>query len=71
MAIIAKSNGDGQTFQPAPNRVHQAVCVQPHWYIQGDAEGRWSMVMQLALDTTLAESRRGHSDEPSTVAMHT
>ena len=27
MAIIAKSNGDGQTFQPAPNGVHQAVCV--------------------------------------------
>jgi hypothetical protein len=51
--------------------VHQAVCVQPHWYIQGDADGRWSMVMQLALDTSMAESRRGRADEPSTVAMHT
>jgi hypothetical protein len=27
MAIIAKSSGDGQTFQPAPAGVHQAVCV--------------------------------------------
>jgi hypothetical protein len=27
VAIIAKSNGDGQSFQPAPAGVHQAVCV--------------------------------------------
>lgn len=27
MAIIAKSNGDGQSFEPAPTGVHQAVCV--------------------------------------------
>lgn len=27
MAIIAKSNGDGQNFEPAPAGVHQAVCV--------------------------------------------
>lgn len=27
MAIIAKSSGDGQAFEPAPAGMHQAVCV--------------------------------------------
>jgi hypothetical protein len=27
MAIIAKASGDGQSFQPAPEGTHQAVCV--------------------------------------------
>ena len=27
MAIMAKSSGDGQSFQPAPAGMHQAVCV--------------------------------------------
>ncbi|MCH8922581.1 MAG: DUF1926 domain-containing protein, partial [Planctomycetes bacterium] len=38
--------------------VHQSVVVQPHWFIQGDADGRWSVSMKLAIDTSLAESRR-------------
>ena len=37
--------------------VHQSVCVQPHWHIQGDADGRWSVAMQLTLDTSVAEQR--------------
>lgn len=37
--------------------VHQSVAVYPHWIIQGDADGRWSVTMQLAIDTQLAESR--------------
>ncbi len=37
--------------------VHQSVVVQPHWHIQGDAEGRWSVTMRLLCDTALAESR--------------
>jgi alpha-amylase len=37
--------------------VHQSVVVQPHWQIQGDADGRWSVTMRLACDTSLAESR--------------
>lgn len=37
--------------------VHQSVVVLPHWHIQGDAQGRWSITMQLAIDTSLAESR--------------
>ena len=31
--------------------VHQAVCVQPHWLIRGDDQGRWSMKMKLDLRT--------------------
>jgi alpha-amylase len=38
--------------------VHQSVVVQPHWQIQGDADGRWSVTMRLSCDTALAESRR-------------
>lgn len=37
--------------------VHQSVCVMPHWLVTGDAEGRWSITMQLSVDTSLAESR--------------
>ncbi|PHS15816.1 MAG: alpha-amylase [Blastopirellula sp.] len=37
--------------------VHQSVALQPHWWIQGDQDGRWSVTMQLHLDTALAESR--------------
>jgi alpha-amylase len=37
--------------------VHQSIVVQPHWFVQGDAEGRWSVTMRLTCDTSLAESR--------------
>jgi len=37
--------------------VHQAVCVVPHWHVQGDADGRWSATIRLSLDTSVAESR--------------
>lgn len=37
--------------------VHQSVVVQPHWQVRGDANGRWSVTMQLAVDTQQAESR--------------
>ncbi len=37
--------------------VHQSVVVLPHWHIHGDAQGRWSVTMSLAIDTALAESR--------------
>jgi alpha-amylase len=37
--------------------VHQSVVVQPHWLVTPDAEGRWSVTMTLALDTSRAESR--------------
>jgi len=41
--------------------VHQSVVVQPHWHIRGDQHGRWSIVMELALDTSLAETRQAES----------
>jgi hypothetical protein len=37
--------------------VHQSVVVVPRWSIQPDAEGRWSVIMELAIDTTRAETR--------------
>ena len=37
--------------------VHQSVVVQPHWIVQADADGRWLVTMNLAIDTALAESR--------------
>ena len=37
--------------------VHQSVAVLPHWLVQGDADGRWSVVMNLAIDTAAARSR--------------
>jgi len=37
--------------------VHQSVCVQPHWLVRGDEQGRWSVTIQLTLDTSRAESR--------------
>lgn len=35
--------------------VHQSVCVQPHWIIQGDANGRWACRMKLRLQTQACE----------------
>jgi alpha-amylase len=37
--------------------VHQSVVVLPHWSVAADADGRWSVTMNLAIDTSLAESR--------------
>jgi alpha-amylase len=37
--------------------VHQSVCVIPHWLVRGDAAGKWSITLQLAASTALAESR--------------
>jgi len=28
--------------------VHQSVCVQPHWIVKADAEGRWAVQMEMA-----------------------
>ena len=47
--------------------VHQSVVVEPHWIVQPDADGRWSVTIRLTLDTTLAESRL----EASAVAVST
>jgi alpha-amylase len=49
--------------------VHQSVCVQPHWHVLGDAEGRWSVTIDLSLDTGLAKSRRPRIPE-SRLVVH-
>ncbi len=43
--------------------VHQSVVVMPHWLVAADREGRWSVTMQMSLDTSLAESRAGNHEE--------
>ncbi len=37
--------------------VHQSIAVLPHWIVTPDAEGRWSVEISLAVDTSEAESR--------------
>lgn len=36
--------------------VHQSVVVMPHWRVEADQEGRWSVTMQMSLDTSRAEN---------------
>ncbi|MEX2091445.1 MAG: alpha-amylase/4-alpha-glucanotransferase domain-containing protein, partial [Pirellulales bacterium] len=38
--------------------VHQSVVVQPHWFVEADGEGRWSVQIRLSIGTTAADSRR-------------
>jgi len=44
--------------------VHQSVVVQPHWLVQGDQQGRWSVTIDLTADTSLAENRKQQVAEP-------
>jgi alpha-amylase len=37
--------------------VHQSVVVQPHWRIEAGRDGRWSVTMRMAIDTSAAERR--------------
>ncbi len=37
--------------------VHQSVAVLPHWIVVPDEHGRWTVTMNLSIDTSLAESR--------------
>lgn len=43
--------------------VHQSVVVQPHWYVEGDDQGRWITKMKLNLDTSMAKQRMPKSME--------
>jgi len=45
--------------------VHQSVVVQPRWFIEPNEQRTWSVVMRMALDTSLAESRMQESSEPA------
>ncbi|MEL7498677.1 MAG: alpha-amylase/4-alpha-glucanotransferase domain-containing protein [Planctomycetota bacterium] len=43
--------------------VHQSVCVQPHWMIEGDADGRWvcRMTLKLQTETSTAQEPAGEA----------
>jgi 4-alpha-glucanotransferase len=48
--------------------VHQSVVVMPHWRVEADKEGRWSVTMQMSLDTARAEHRNhDHAEAVATV----
>ena len=47
--------------------VHQSVAVVPHWALVPDQNGRWSVTMQLHIDTSLAESRMQPAPEMARV----
>lgn len=47
--------------------VHQSVVVIPHWIVEADANGTWSMTLDLTLDTQMAESRMRQN---ATTAVH-
>ncbi len=48
--------------------VHQSIVVMPHWHVVGDASGRWSVTMQLVVDTSQAESRMEKSTQAAIAA---
>jgi alpha-amylase len=49
--------------------VHQSVCVMPHWIVTGDVQGRWSITMQMTVDTSQAETRmRAHESKTRVAA---
>ena len=37
--------------------VHQSVVVHPHWFVRGDSQGRWSITIELEMDTSMARRR--------------
>jgi 4-alpha-glucanotransferase len=48
--------------------VHQSVVVMPHWLVEADKDGRWSVTMQMSLDTSRAE-QRNHPEEAVAAAQ--
>lgn len=37
--------------------VHQSCCVVPHWDIVAEQDGRWSVKIQMSIDTSAAQAR--------------
>jgi 4-alpha-glucanotransferase len=46
--------------------IHQSVVVMPHWLVEADKEGRWSVTMQMSLDARRSENN--HQSEVAEVA---
>ncbi|MCE5303944.1 MAG: DUF1926 domain-containing protein, partial [Planctomycetaceae bacterium] len=42
--------------------IHQSVVVLPHWRVEADKEGRWSVTMQMTLSTRRADENH-HTEE--------
>ena len=42
--------------------VHQSVCVQPHWIVSGDAEGRWAVQIDLTATCEEKAETIGHQE---------
>lgn len=52
--------------------VHQSVCVIPHWTVQGDVEGKWSVSMDLVVTCEHEPNSRSQhllSSERETVSL--
>ena len=47
--------------------IHQSVVVMPHWRVEADKEGRWSVTMQMSLDTSRAENNHPEEAVAATV----
>jgi 4-alpha-glucanotransferase len=48
--------------------VHQSVVVMPHWQVQADKEGRWSVTMQMSLDTSRADQHHANTHAEAVAA---
>ena len=47
--------------------VHQSVCVQPHWLVQADTNGRWSAKLELNLNCGIAAQREAKAETAANV----
>jgi len=47
--------------------VNQSVVMMPHWTVQADSQGMWSVTIQMPIDTSLAEARRLKTPIPATI----
>jgi hypothetical protein len=45
------------------------VAVLPHWLVEADKEGRWTVTMQMSLDTSRAPENHNHHEEPAVAAL--
>jgi hypothetical protein len=49
--------------------VNQSVVVMPHWHVQADSQGLWSVSIQMPIDTSIAEARRLKPAAPATIDL--
>ena len=49
--------------------VHQSVCVQPHWVVCGDANGRWAVKMWIRAQCHAAAEPAGRREQASAALL--